>query len=114
MTTLFGIKNCDSVKKARTWLKDHDIEYTFHNYKKDGIHDATLQQAIAEHGWEAVINRRGTTWRELPQKTRDTMNTNKAMEIAHQNPSIVKRPLLLHNGTTYLGFKAEQYTDIFK
>ena len=72
--TVYGIKNCDTMKKAFTWLDQHKIAYTFHDYKKSGADEAVLKKAIAEHGWENVINRKGTTWRALPEKTRETMN----------------------------------------
>lgn len=112
--TLYGIKNCDTVKKARTWLKDRDIEYTFYNYKKDGFDEASFTQALAEHGWETVINRRGTTWRQLPEDVQNAMDEATAREVARENPSIIKRPILLKDGKTHLGFKPDQYEEIFK
>jgi len=114
MTIIYGIKNCDTMKKAFKWLEEKNIDYIFHDYKKSGIDEPVLQQALNEHGWENVINRRGTTWRQLPPKIQEDMNDTKAIEIAHDNPSIVKRPLLLTDGKTQLGFKPETYTEIFK
>ena len=113
MTTIYGIKNCDTVKKARTWLKDHNIEYDFYNFKKDGMDMNILKQAIDTHGWETVINRRGTTWRQLPPTVQDSLDEAKAVEIAEENPSIVKRPLLLHEGKIHIGFKPDTYKEIF-
>lgn len=113
MTTIYGIKNCDTMKKAFKWLDEHNIDYTFHDYKKDGLDETALKQAIDEHGWETAINKRGTTWRQLPSEIQDAMNPDKAVEIANENPSIVKRPLLLHNGKSFLGFKADEYEAIF-
>ena len=113
MTVIYGIKNCDTMKKAFAWLEDQSIEFDFHDYKKQGLDENVLKQALSEHGWEEVINRRGTTWRQLPDSVKETMNEAKAIEIANDNPSIVKRPLLLHKGKTTLGFKAESYGEIF-
>ena len=113
MTTIYGIKNCDTMKKAFAWLEDQSIEFNFHDYKKQGLDEGVLKQALSEHGWEEVINRRGTTWRQLPDSVKESMDEAKAIEIANDNPSIVKRPLLLHKGKTTLGFKAESYGEIF-
>ncbi len=113
MTKIYGIKNCDTMKKAFKWLDEHNIEYTFHDYKKDGLDESALKQAIDEHGWETVINKRGTTWRQLPPAVQDDMDAEKAISIAQDNASIVKRPLLIHEGKAYLGFKADTYKDIF-
>lgn len=113
MTVIYGIKNCDTMKKAFGWLNDHGVDYTFHDYKKGGIDHDVIAQAIEEHGWDQVINRRGTTWRKLPNDIKDNMNDEIAMNIADDNPSILKRPLLLHDGKSYLGFKADIYTSLF-
>jgi len=112
-TTIYGIKNCDTMKKALVWLGNHDIKHVFHDYKKDDVDERILNQAINAHGWENVLNKRGTTWRNLPDRLKDTMDNTKAVTIAKQNPSLIKRPLLVHNEKTYLGFKAETYTEIF-
>ena len=112
--TLYGIKNCDTVKKARTWLKDREIEYSFYNYKKDGADKDVLKKAIAQFGWENVINRRGTTWRQLDPQTQNDMNEAIAFTVACENPSIIKRPLLVKDDDMHLGFKPDQYEDIFK
>ena len=114
MTTIYGIKNCDTMKKARTWLNERAIEHTFWNYKKDGIDQPVLEKAITEHGWETVINRRSTTWHQLDDTTKASMDADKAIPLAIENPSIVKRPLLIHNGKTYIGFKDAAYKDIFQ
>lgn len=114
MTAIYGIPNCDTMKKAFAWLDEHGVEYTFYNYKKLGADENVLKKAIKEHGWKAVINKRGTTWRQLPPAIQDDMDEPKAVNIALENPSIIKRPLLHHEGRTYLGFKAKSYSDIFK
>ena len=113
-TTIYGIKNCDTMKKARTWLKDNEIPNVFHNYKKDGVDVAILKQALDQHGWETVINQRGRTWHQLPGDIKSAMNAENALEIALENPSIIKRPLLVHGETVTLGFKSETYTQIFQ
>ncbi len=112
--TLYGIKACDTMKKAFNWLDDHKIDYVFHDYKKQGIDTDALRLAIAQHGWDTAINRRGTTWRKLPEDVKNAMDESKAIDIAVQNPSIVKRPLLVVQGESHLGFKEEAYKEIFK
>ena len=113
MTKIYGIKNCDTMKKAFAWLEDNAVEHNFHDYKKEGANTKILKQAIADHGWELVINKRGTTWRKLNKNVQESMNDKSAVNIALDNPSIIKRPLLVHNGKTFLGFKAEEYKNIF-
>lgn len=113
MTNIFGIKNCDTMKKAFKWLDENGVEYDFHDYKKEGVDEAVLRQALCAHGWENVINRRGTTWRKLPDDVKNSMDETAAISVAIDNPSIVKRPLLVHQDNVYLGFKAEDYKQIF-
>jgi arsenate reductase len=114
VTTIYGIKNCDTMKKAFKWLEAEDISYEFIDYKKTEPDTAILKQAINEHGWETVINQRGTTWRKLDNATKETMNAEKAIPLALKNPSILKRPLLIHNSISHIGFKPEQYKEIFE
>ncbi len=113
MTTIYGIKNCDTMKKAFAWLDENKIPYVFHDYKKQPPDEEVLKTAIRTHGWEKVINQRGTTWRALPENIRAGMDAENAFTIALQNPSIIKRPLLIHNNQTYLGFKDSEYSEIF-
>lgn len=113
MTTIYGIKNCDTMKKALSWLEENISNFTFHDYRKDGVPEDILKQAIQEHGWENVINRRGTTWRALPDATKDAMNDNTALEAAKENPALIKRPLLKQGKKTFLGFKPDTYAQIF-
>jgi Spx/MgsR family transcriptional regulator len=110
---LYGIKNCDTVKKALNWLDKHNITYQFHNYKKQGLDENAFNTAIAQHGWETVINKRGTSWRALPDTIKKTITDTTAINIAKENPSLVKRPLLILNGAAYLGFKEADYKEIF-
>lgn len=101
---VYGIKNCDSMKKAFAWLDKNGIAYDFHDYKKSGADVAVLKAAIKAHGWETVINRKGTTWRALPEKTRDGMNEKSALAAALENPSLVKRPLVVAGKDILLGY----------
>lgn len=113
MTTIYGIKNCDTMKKAFKWLEAGGINYEFVDYKKTEPDVAVLKQAIEEHGWEIVINQRGTTWRQLDDATKTSMDAEKAIPLALENPSTLKRPLLVHKGESYIGFKPDMYAGIF-
>jgi len=113
MTTLYGIPNCDTMKKARKWLDEAGVEYQFHNYKKDGLDPALAEQWLSELGWEALINKRGTTWRALTDEQKTNMDNQNALAVMLDNPSIIKRPLLDTGSTKTLGFKAEQYESLF-
>lgn len=110
--TIYGIKNCDTMKKAFKWLDERGAAYIFHDYKKEGVDEAVLRAAIAEHGWENVINKRGTTWRKLPESVQNAMNPDLAVEAASANPSLVKRPIMVSKTTILLGFKPDAYEAI--
>ena len=112
MVKIYGIKNCDTMKKAFKWLVENNIAYNFHDYKKLGVDTDVLKSAIKEHGWKNVLNRRGTTWRKLDEATTENMDENSALETALDNPSIIKRPLMVHNNKTHLGFNADTYKEI--
>lgn len=109
MITIYGIRNCDTMKKAMTWLDEQGIDYRFHDYKKEGAPAAHVRQWIASQGWEQIINRRGTTWRKLPEEVRDDMDAVHAVSIALENPSIIKRPILETERTLLAGFKANEW-----
>ena len=111
--TIYGIKNCDTMKKAFRWLDENNIDHAFHDYKKDAFPEQIIKKAIKEHGWENVINRRGTTWRKLPDGVKNTMNEQSALAIAQENSSIIKRPLLTTENTVLLGFSADTYKTLF-
>ena len=112
--TIFGIRNCDTMKKAFTWLDAHNVDYSFHDYKKLGAPENILRHAITQKGWEAVINRRGTTWRKLPDNVKDSMNDDTALQTALENPSLIKRPLLITaDNYIELGFSPDRYAAIF-
>jgi len=114
MTTLYGIPNCDTIKKARKWLNDNGIEYRFHDYKKQGLDKALLRTWIDEIGWEALLNRRGTTWRKLPQAVRDGIDEESAIRVMLDNPSIIRRPVLETDGLRQVGFSEQAYRELFK
>ena len=113
MTILYGIPNCDTMKKARKWLDDHNIDYTFHDYKKQGAPEKELKKWIKQLGWEALLNTRGTTWRKLDEATRSSINEKNAIEIMLENPSIIKRPVLDIDGQYHAGFNEENYKKLF-
>lgn len=113
MVKIYGIPNCDTIKKARIWLSDHGIGYEFHDYKKAGIDEKMLKSWIQSLGWEALLNKRSTSWRQLDDGIKSNLDETKAMEIMLQNPTIIKRPLLDDGEKLYLGFKADHYSQIF-
>ena len=114
MTTLYGIKNCDTIKKARRWLEANGIEYRFHDVRTDGISRADLQDWMKTLDWENLLNRRGTSWRKLPESARNSINKTSATSIMLDNPAIIKRPVLAHRNTPYLGFSVDSYQSIFR
>ena len=114
MITLYGIPNCDTMKKARSWLDKHGIDYVFHDYKKLGVPQKELRKWIRQLGWEALLNTRGTTWRKLDEATRASVNETKAIQIMLDNPSIIKRPVLDVDNQYCVGFSEDSYKKIFK
>ncbi|ENZ4299270.1 ArsC family reductase [Klebsiella pneumoniae] len=111
MLTMYGIKNCDTIKKARRWLEAHQIEYRFHDYRADGLERAQLDTFIAELGWQALLNTRGTTWRKLDESLRNSIdNADAAAALMLEMPAIIKRPLLCVPGRPMLlGFSEASY-----
>jgi arsenate reductase len=114
--TLHGIKNCDTIKKAWTWLDSHGVAYDFHDYKKLGIDEATLRRWAGIVGWEILLNRAGTTFRALPDSDKANIDEDKAIALMLANPSMIKRPVLevggLESGATLLvGFKPDTYLE---
>ena len=107
---LYGIKNCDTVKKARKWLDEQGIAYEFHDFKKDGLQSDLLFRWEHAVGWETLLNRRGTTWRKLPEDVRDTIDAQSAHEIMLENPSIIKRPVVENGGDVRVGFSADEWS----
>ncbi|MCE3251616.1 MAG: ArsC family reductase [Cellvibrio sp.] len=113
MITLYGIKNCDTVKKTRTWLEQHKIDYYFHDFRVDGLTAAQVSNWIAEIGLESLINKRSTTWKELDDATKINFSETTAPAIVSANPTLIKRPLLDTGKQKYVGFKDTEYAKIF-
>jgi len=115
MIRLYGIPNCDTMKKARRWLAEHGIEYEFHDYKKLGIDEATLRSWMNKVGWEILLNRRGMMWRKLSQEQRDSIDEENALRLMLETPSIIKRPVLItEDGHIEVGFSEQNYTELFE
>lgn len=110
--TLYGIPNCDTVRKARAWLDGRGVAYVFHDYKKAGVDEAVLDRAIAALGWETVLNRSGTTFRKLPEAEREGLDAGRARAVMIANPSAIRRPLLVSGDMIEAGFKPERYAAI--
>lgn len=113
MTTLYGIPNCDTMKKARKWLADNGVEYEFHDYKKLGIEKKKLNEWIKTVGWETLLNRRGMMWRKVPDDVKANIDEKSAIGLMLETPSIIKRPVLEAKGKVTVGFKAETYQELF-
>jgi Spx/MgsR family transcriptional regulator len=111
--TIYGIPNCDTMKKARTWLADHDIDAVFHDYRKAGIDAKRLTAWCRELGWEKVLNRAGTTFRKLDESQREGINQQRAIALMLEQPGMIKRPVLDVDGRLLLGFKPETYAAFF-
>lgn len=109
MLTIYGIKNCDTMKKARSWLEAHGVAHAFHDYKASGIDRASLERWVAEHGWETVLNRAGTTFRALPDADKQGLDADKAIALMLAQPAMIKRPVLDLGRRTLVGFKPEIY-----
>ena len=107
---LYGIPNCDTMKKARTWLESHGVEYQFHDYKKAGIERQTLVEWAKVVGWETLLNRAGTTFRKLPDGAKQKLDERKALELMLEQPSMIKRPVLVRGTTLLVGFSPEKYS----
>ena len=112
--TIYGIKNCDTMKKARAWLEKHGVDYVFHDYKTKGIEREWLEQWCRKVGWEILLNRAGTTFRKLPESEKARVDARRAMELMLGQPSMIKRPVLeLGGGKLLVGFALENYRATF-
>lgn len=109
MPTIFGIKNCDTMKKAFAWLEANGVACDFHDYKKAGIDSATLARWEKKLGWETLLNRRGTTWRKLDAATQADIDRDSALRLMQEQPSLIKRPVLEDGATLLCGFDAGQW-----
>lgn len=113
MTTLYGIKNCDTVKKARKWLENAGVDYQFHDFREDGLTKKQVEAWVKELGWETLVNKRSTSWKALDADARASMNAATAVAAIMAQPTLIKRPLLDTDKTRHTGFSAAQYADIF-
>ena len=111
--TIYGIKNCDTMKKARAWLDKRGVEYAFHDYKAEGVAKADLEKWSKAVGWEILLNRAGTTFRKLPDKDKENVTEKKALALMLAQPSMIKRPVLDAGGKFTVGFKPEIYEKLF-
>ncbi len=108
-TILYGIKNCDTMKKARAWLDSNGVSYEFHDYKVSGVNRETLERWAKVVGWETLLNRAGTTFRKLPEQQKVNLTQDKAIELMLEQPSMIKRPVLERGKTLLVGFSPEKY-----
>lgn len=113
MTTLYGIKNCDTVKKARKWLDAAGIDYRFHDFRADGLDREKLNAWIEAVGWEHLVNRRSTTWRQLPEAVKENINEKNVLDLLIEQPTLIKRPVLEKGGEIRVGFKEADYQALF-
>ncbi|MFL6674247.1 MAG: ArsC family reductase [Massilia sp.] len=113
--TLYGIPNCDTVKKARTWLAEQGHDFIFHDFRKQGLARETVAHWLEQLDWEVLVNRKGMTWRNLADERRAAVNDKaSALALMLENPSVIKRPVLDNAGKLSVGFSAEQYRGIFE
>jgi arsenate reductase len=113
MATIYGIKNCDTMKRARAWLDTHKVAYAFHDYKAAGLDRAVLEGWVTKLGWETLLNRAGTTFRKLPEADKENLTEKKAVALMLAQPSVIKRPVLEARGKLTVGFKPEAYEKLF-
>lgn len=110
---LYGIKNCDTVKKARRWLEANDVDFQFHDFRADGIEQQTIEAWLENVSWEVLLNKRGTTWRKLDDPRKEQLDQTIAIELMLANPTLIKRPVVINNNDCMVGFKEAEYTAYF-
>ena len=110
---LYGIKNCDAIKKAQRWLETQQIEYTFHDFRVDGLTKDMLKEFLKHVDWETLLNKRRTTWRNLSESQKQDISKQKAMALMHENPALIKRPVLYHKSAYLVGFNENKYETAF-
>ncbi len=111
-TIIYGIKNCDTMKKARAWLDSNGVSYDFHDYKTSGVDRKTLERWVNAAGWETLLNRAGTTFRKLPEQQKANLTRAKAIELMLEQPSMIKRPVLERGKTLLVGFSPDRYSSL--
>jgi len=112
MITLYGIKNCDSVKKARKWLTENNCDYQFHDFRSDGINEDLIQSFIAQGGWESLLNKRSTSWKQLDTVDKENITEEKAIALFLATPTLIKRPVLVAEYHFFIGFNPESYQNL--
>lgn len=112
MLTIYGIKNCDTVKKARRWLEDHGIEYKFHDFRVDGLEKKQLSLWVEQLGWEAILNKRSTSWRNLSEKDKNISAPSQAINLLLTHPTLIKRPIVEQKKTLLVGFNENEFKNI--
>ena len=113
MITVYGIKNCDTVKKALKWLAEHDIEHQLHDYRSDGLNEDFLIKAEQQFGWDNLLNRRITTWRNLDEQVKKTLEKPTALSVLTAQPTLIKRPIILQDDIALIGFNDKLYEQAF-
>lgn len=113
MITVFGIKNCDTIKKARKWFESQNIAYQFHDYRADGLDQDWLKALITEHGWEIILNKKGTTYRQLPEDKKSNIDNESALALLMEHPAMIKRPIVQSESDFAIGFKESEYASKF-
>lgn len=113
MITVYGIKNCDTVKKALKWLAEHDIEHQLHDYRSDGLNEDFLIKAEQQFGWDNLLNRRSTTWRNLDEQVKKTLEKPTALSVLTTYPTLIKRPIILQDDIALIGFNDKLYEQAF-
>ena len=111
--TLYGIPNCDTVKKARRWLDQRHVAYQFHDFRNNGLTPALLKTWLSQLAWEALLNKRGRTWRELPDTEKQVTNATQAISVCCKYPTLIKRPVLVSDKHIVIGFDPDNYTSVF-
>ena len=111
---IYGIRNCDTMKKAFVWLKDHGVAYDFHDYRAEGIDAATIEAWVAQLGWEKVLNKASTTFKELPEADKADLGADKAVRLMVRHPTMIKRPMLADGARVTAGFKPDIYASLFQ
>lgn len=112
-TILYGIPNCDTVKKARKWLDANGIEYRFHDFRKDGINESMIREWMKTQPLEILLNKRGTTWRQLPDDVKDNVDERCAVQLMVEHPAMIKRPVMVSGNNTSVGFKDQDFQAFF-
>lgn len=112
--TMYGIRNCDTIRKACAWLEAHQVSYQFHDYKAAGVERGTLERWVRDHGWETVLNRAGTTFKKLADDRKHGLTATKAIGLMIAQPAMIKRPILEIGSTSYVGFDPDRYASLFR